>query len=209
MRPTSVTALSLLLVVSGSALADSINVHGQLARLVPAQDATPPAAAPADAPPPPPPEAAPAEAAPEAQAAADQAQADGQWLYTDQYGWIWAPYGDQYSSIPSSEDSDPYEYCYEPNYGWTWLAAPWIFGWGPWPYFGYGGVARFGWYGRYWSGGNLSGHRGSGAGRPGANRGGSVHGVPPPPRHSSEGGHGSENAGGHGIGSGHGGGGHR
>src|SRR5665811_1632972 len=38
-----------------------------------------------------------------------QAAAAGQWVYTDQYGWIWMPYGTQYTYEGSSAyDSQPY-----------------------------------------------------------------------------------------------------
>jgi hypothetical protein len=74
----------------------------------------------------------------------------GQWIYTDQYGWIWMPYSDGYTYVPPDGYGEPYAYVYYPLYGWTWLAAPWVWGFGPWPYFGYYGPARFAWYGHGW-----------------------------------------------------------
>lgn len=74
----------------------------------------------------------------------------GQWVYTNQYGWVWMPYGDQYSYIPSNSYGEPYAYVYYPVYGWCWISAPWIWGIGPWPYFAYG-PGYYPWYvGGYW-----------------------------------------------------------
>jgi len=97
-------------------------------------------------------ESEPAEEQPQAapQTADGQAVPAGQWVYTQQYGWIWMPYGDAYSSVPASGSGEPYQYVYYPSYGWTWIGAPWIWGYGPWPYFGAFGPARFGWYGHGW-----------------------------------------------------------
>jgi hypothetical protein len=90
--------------------------------------ATPPTAAPADvtatAPVAPPPE--------------------GQWVYTEQYGWVWMPYGNAYTHIPSDGNDPPYIYVYEPALGWAWVV------WGPVPYFGIFGGVRFGWWGHGW-----------------------------------------------------------
>ncbi|HVO18748.1 MAG TPA: hypothetical protein VMU15_05800 [Anaeromyxobacter sp.] len=74
----------------------------------------------------------------------------GQWIYTQQYGWVWSPYGDAYSYVPPGGEGEPYEYVYYPDYGWMWLAAPWIWGIGPWPWFGVYGAVHFGWYGHGW-----------------------------------------------------------
>jgi hypothetical protein len=77
---------------------------------------------------------------------------DGQWVYTQQYGWIWIPYSDEY--VAAYDSGPPYEYVYYPAYGWVWVAAPWIYGWGPWPYFGFYGAVNFGWFagGGWWWG---------------------------------------------------------
>src|SRR4051812_37695313 len=96
-----------------------------------AQPSTPPPtqqppAPPSSVPPPPQQEAEAAPAAP--------APTNGQWVYTQQYGWLWMPYGDQYTYEPGSEDAEPYAYVYYPSYGWSWLAAPWVWGWGVSPY---------------------------------------------------------------------------
>jgi len=74
----------------------------------------------------------------------------GQWVYTQQYGWVWMPYGDEYTSVPPDGYGEPYEYVYYTAYGWTWVDAPWVWGIGPWPYFGVYGPSLFGWYGHGW-----------------------------------------------------------
>ena len=126
----------------------------------PAPVETPPSP-PAQLPPPPqqPVQAAPAEAAaepapmtqqPEPQSA-EATNAQGQWVYTQQYGWVWMPYGSQYTYAPTQAGVYPSEYVYYPSYGWTWIAAPWVFGWGVSPYFGAYGPSHFGWY-HHWVG---------------------------------------------------------
>ncbi|HJX52639.1 MAG TPA: hypothetical protein VJ801_07740, partial [Polyangia bacterium] len=101
----------------------------------PAPDLQPPA--PPQQPPAPPVQDQ-AQAQPQIQqpAPAAQAASGGQWVYTGEYGWIWMPYGNQYTYEGSASDEYPYSYVYYPSYGWTWLAAPWIWGWGAYPYFG-------------------------------------------------------------------------
>ncbi len=66
---------------------------------------------------------------------------DGQWVSTQQYGWIWIPYAqvDTYISPAGS----PYEYVYYPSVGWNWVYAPWVFAWGPTPYWGAYGRVHF------------------------------------------------------------------
>ncbi len=74
----------------------------------------------------------------------------GQWIFTDDYGWVWAPYGDQYLTYAAgdaSSDLCTYEYLYYPTTGWTWLAAPWVEGLGVAPYFGRKGSRHFSWSG--------------------------------------------------------------
>jgi hypothetical protein len=118
----------------------------------------------------------------------------GQWVYTSEYGWIWMPYGNQYTYEGTASDAYPYSYVYYPSYGWMWLAAPWVWGWGSYPYFGARGPMGFGWYaGLYRTGYGWGGYRGG-------NHGG--HGF-------SGGWHGSVGGGWHGGGGGgwHGGGG--
>src|SRR5664280_2245442 len=60
--------------------------------------------------------------------------ADGQWVYSDQYGWIWMPYAQAYTYVTPA--GSPYEYVYYPTFGWRWVYAPWVLGWGPAPYWG-------------------------------------------------------------------------
>ncbi len=81
---------------------------------------------------------------------APAASPGGQWVYTDQYGWIWMPYGESYASFPAGTIGEPYMYVYGPALGWSWVVAPWLWGYGPQPYFGSYGYARFGWYGGGW-----------------------------------------------------------
>jgi hypothetical protein len=115
----------------------------------PMQPATP---APDQAPPPPPapqakaPTPAPAQAPAQAAASPPTVPA-GQWVYTVQYGWVWMPYDSQYTHVYENDGSDPYMYLYYPAYGWTWVVAPWIWGFGPVPWFGVRGWTHFYWYG--------------------------------------------------------------
>ena len=96
----------------------------------------------------------------------------GQWVYTSEYGWIWMPYGNQYTYEGTANDAYPYSYVYYPSYGWMWLGAPWVWGWGAYPYFGPRGPLGFGWYaGLYRAGYGWGGYRGggySGGGRVGS-----------------------------------------
>ena len=108
--------------------------------------ADPSTAAPSETPPPP--SAVPPPPGGDSQPAAPAA--GGQWVYTQQYGWVWMPYADQYTYAPQDGYGEPYEYVYYPAYGWTWVVAPWIWGWGPWPTFGFFGPRHFGWYGHGW-----------------------------------------------------------
>lgn len=113
----------------------------------PAPETTPQGAPPSNAPPPPPanPPAPPAEAQSQAEPPAPQTET-GQWMYTSQYGWVWVPYGDEYVYTPEDESGEPYLYLYYPARGWRWVAAPWVWGLGPLPYFGPAGAWRFHWY---------------------------------------------------------------
>jgi hypothetical protein len=99
----------------------------------------------------------------------------GQWVYTQQYGWVWMPYGAKYISEGSTGDGTPYAYVYDPSDGWAWLAAPWVWGWGPYPYFGVRGPGRFGWYtGLMHAGYGWGAYRGGGPGHVGFTRGLSI-----------------------------------
>lgn len=73
---------------------------------------------------------------------------DGQWVYTSQYGWVWMPYSQSYTYVPS--DGYPSMYLYGPTFGWRWVAAPWIYDYGPSPYWGTRGRVGFVWYSRPW-----------------------------------------------------------
>lgn len=95
-----------------------------------------------DSEPPPPPSAAPSEMPPPPAPAA--AAPEGQWVFTSQYGWVFMPYAESYTYLPAN--GDPLAYVYGPALGWRWLAAPWIFGVGPHPYWGQRGFSRFAWH---------------------------------------------------------------
>jgi len=127
-----------------------------------------------------------------------QAAPSGQWVYTSQYGWVWMPYGTSYTYLPAT-GSTPNMYVYYPAVGWSWVIAPWVWGWGPMPWFGYAGWGGYPWYGYgygtwygyarpyayagWYGGGYYHGGRWNGVGpagyRPPPGRGG---GLPPPPR---------------------------
>jgi hypothetical protein len=109
------------------------------------QPVQPPSSPPMDPPPPPPavrpnPPSEPPQAPPQEEAPA------GQWVYTSQYGWVWMPFGDNFTHVPP-DGSTPNMYVYYPEVGWSWVIAPWLWGWGPMPYFGLIGPRAFGWYG--------------------------------------------------------------
>jgi hypothetical protein len=61
---------------------------------------------------------------------------EGQWVNTNQYGWIWIPYAQEYTYIPGDAQVYPDQYVYYPAYGWRWVVAPWVYGYGPAPYWG-------------------------------------------------------------------------
>jgi hypothetical protein len=67
-------------------------------------------------------------------------------VHTAQYGWVYMPYGDQYAHAHPG-GAYAYAYVYYPAFGWRWLAAPWIIGSGPYPYFGARGPFAYSWYG--------------------------------------------------------------
>jgi hypothetical protein len=75
--------------------------------------------------------------------ATTQVVAGGQWVFTAQYGWLYMPYENRYVLTHAA---GPYAYVYYPSYGWRWLAAPWIVGSGPYPYFGARGPFAYHWY---------------------------------------------------------------
>jgi len=153
-------------------LAAAVTMVTSLAVPARAEAPGPPGAPPAQPP------AAQAEPPDEASAPAaveEDASPPGQWVYTSQYGWVWMPYGDGYTSVPPDGWGEPYEYVYVPVYGWEWVVAPWIWGWGPWPFFGEVGPIYFGWYGHGWwrhpDRFHFRGHDGWSGGRFGGGRG--------------------------------------
>ncbi len=94
---------------------------------------------------------APATPAPATARPATRPGETGQWVYTQQYGWLWMAHGDAYWYAPPTGRGQPYAYVLRPDHGWTWVEAPWVWGLGPWPHFGASGPTRFGWYrAGYW-----------------------------------------------------------
>ena len=117
----------------------------------PPMEAPPPPPAPAAEAPPPQPAPAPAPAMPPPAAAPQAVGAPaGQWVHTYQYGWLWIPYGQQYTYIAADAQVYPDQYVYYPAYGWRWVVAPWVYGYGPQPYWGVRGVRLFAWYAHPW-----------------------------------------------------------
>jgi len=98
----------------------------------------PPSTRPAPPPEPPPP--------PRPESRQEKPSDTGQWVYTEQYGWVWMPYGDRYTHLPP-DGATPSMYVYYPEAGWCWVVAPWLWGWGPSPYFGVFGPRFYGWWG--------------------------------------------------------------
>jgi hypothetical protein len=155
----------------GEGLTAPLRVHAP----TPVQPTTPPPALVPPAPPlwPPPRPRGEAEHRAQTPGLADPgASADGQWVCTSQYGWVFMPYGAQYAYDSIEADRYPYAYVYYPGFGWVWVAAPWVWGEGPYPYFGGSGPWRFAWYQTLDLGGS-----GWGDNRGGAPRAG----VPAPP----------------------------
>ena len=111
----------------------------------PQQFAPPPQAV---QPQPPPPQSY--QPAPPATAPQPVASPAGQWVNTSQYGWVWVPYSQEYTYIPSDPQVFPDQYVYYPAYGWRWVVAPWVYGYGPAPYWGPLGLRYFAWYTRPW-----------------------------------------------------------
>lgn len=75
---------------------------------------------------------------------AEDLYAYGNWVYTNDYGWIWQPH---VSVINSYDNWSPYRYghwTWCAPYGWTWVGyEPW--GWAPYHY------GRWVYYNNYWS----------------------------------------------------------
>jgi hypothetical protein len=74
----------------------------------------------------------------------------GQWVDTSQYGWLWIPYGQEYTYVPADPQVFPDQYAYYPVYGWRWVVAPWVYGYGPQPQWGVAGVRLYAWYAHPW-----------------------------------------------------------
>ncbi len=74
----------------------------------------------------------------------------GQWVNTVQYGWLWIPYAQEYTHIPPDPQVYPDQFVYYPAYGWRWVVAPWVYGYGPSPIWGVLGVRYFAWYSHPW-----------------------------------------------------------
>jgi hypothetical protein len=135
------------------------NFFSLLLTAVPVLALAQPAGEPYAPPTPPPPDAAPEgqpppEAPPPPQESQPMAQPSagpgGQWVETNQYGRVWIPYGQQYTYIPGDPQVYPYQYVYYPAYGWRWIVAPWVYGYGPSPVWGPMGPRHFVWYSRPW-----------------------------------------------------------
>jgi hypothetical protein len=101
----------------------------------------------------------------------------GQWVFTSQYGWVWMPHGNSFTFLPSN-GAPPNMFVFYPAVGWSWVVAPWVWGWGTMPWFGFAGWGGYPWYGsgfgrwhgfarpfahagwnsgRYWQGGRWNG----------------------------------------------------
>jgi hypothetical protein len=93
--------------------------------------------------PPPPPQVAPADYGAVATVAAPAPS--GQWVYTNQYGWIWSPYDSNYTYVAGPGAA--YTFAFYPHFGWRWMASPWVLGVGPSPFWGRLGPSRYAWYG--------------------------------------------------------------
>jgi hypothetical protein len=72
---------------------------------------------------------------------------EGQWVFTQQHGWVYMPYAQSYTYVPAV--GDPLVYVFYGS-GWRWVRAPWLVGTGPIPYWGPLGYVRFAWYARPW-----------------------------------------------------------
>src|SRR5262245_53392085 len=115
---TSALRVGVLALVAGLAVAPAgAQSEDQASEPVPAEPSSP---APSNVPPPPPTETPgpPTNQPPPAVHAAPQ----GQWVYTEQYGWVWMPYGNSYTYVPT-DGSAPNMYVYYPAVGWSWVVA--------------------------------------------------------------------------------------
>jgi hypothetical protein len=121
----------------------------------PAVSNTPSPVPPPQEPPPPPgpqiptpPHTQPIEPSPadwNARAAPVKSVPPGQWVYTAQYGWLWMPYGAEYTQVVP-DAALAYMFAYYPAFGWRWVVAPWVLGLGIAPHWGILGPTHFAWY---------------------------------------------------------------
>ena len=120
MKSISGVVASILLFGFGNARAQDVGSQsfGQVNGQAQAQIAQPQSPPPSQTPTPPPQQLPPP---PQQQTVPTEAQspppATGQWVYTAQYGWIWLPYGSEYTNEPTTAGTYPYEYAYDPGYG--------------------------------------------------------------------------------------------
>ena len=136
MKSFSAVLIAALTLGSGFARAQDTGAQPPGAQPGEQQQIQPPTPAPTETPPAPPQAPpAPPQQAEGVPAPAGQPQGQqGQWVYTQQYGWVWMPYGSQYTYAPTQAGAYPSEYVYAPSFGWSWVVAPWVFGWGIAPY---------------------------------------------------------------------------
>jgi len=108
--------------------------------------------APSETPPPPPnePPGPPQANAPPPPAPQPAAAPAGRWVWTAQYGWLYLPYARQFVFVPGDPQVFPEQFVYYPVYGWRWVIAPWVYGYGPQPRWGVGGPRLFVWFAQPW-----------------------------------------------------------
>jgi hypothetical protein len=75
-----------------------------------------------------------------------QAAPAGQWVFTSQYGWVWMPHGNSFTFLPAN-GATPNMFVFYPAVGWSWVVAPWVWGWGAMPWFGFAGWGGYPWWG--------------------------------------------------------------
>ena len=86
---------------------------------------------------------------PQQQAPMQGGAPQGQYVYTQQYGWVYAPYEQNYTYVDPNA-SAAQMYIYRPSIGWGWYVAPWVLGVGARPYWGAWGPNRYSWYAHPW-----------------------------------------------------------
>ncbi len=82
-------------------------------------------------------------AAPPPPTPAPPAYTRGEWVHTDESGWLWVPSG----AMTVEDEGVPYAYMYTPAYGWSWYFSPWGAG----AYYR-GAWVRHPWHPRHWDG---------------------------------------------------------